>query len=84
MWVDETDVEIRSGEIGRLDGVTFVETPKASPASVLFAAAVAATGVSLDAIIDSLPKGSTPNCYKPHQGAKEMERRRKKMKGGTQ
>lgn len=25
------------------------------------------TGVTLDDIIDSLPKGSTPNRYKPHQ-----------------
>ncbi len=39
------------------------------------------TGVSLDDIIDSLPKGSTPNQYKPHQGKREMERRRKKLKG---
>ena len=42
------------------------------------------TGVSIDDIIDALPKGPTTNRYKPHQGRKEMERRRKKMKGGTQ
>lgn len=43
----------------------------------------ALTGVSLDDIIDSLPKGSTPNRYNPHQGKREMERRAKKMKGGA-
>jgi len=39
------------------------------------------TGVSIDDIIDALPKGPTPNRYKPHQGRKEMERRARKMKG---
>ena len=33
------------------------------------------TGVSIDDIIDALPKGPTPNRYKPHQGRKERERR---------
>ena len=42
------------------------------------------TGVTLDDIIDSPPKGSTPNRYKPHQGKREMERRAKKMKGGAE
>lgn len=37
----------------------------------------------LDDIIDSLPKGSTPNRYKPHQGRREMERRAKKLKGNV-
>ncbi len=35
----------------------------------------------LGCVLDSLPKGSTPNRYKPHQGCKEMERRAKKLKG---
>lgn len=30
------------------------------------------TGVSIDDIIDALPKGPTPNRYKPHQGRKEI------------
>lgn len=38
-------------------------------------------GISIDDIIDSLPKGSTPNRYQPHQGKREMERRARKMKG---
>lgn len=37
------------------------------------------TGVSIDDIIDALPIGPTPNRYKPHQGRREMERRRRRM-----
>lgn len=49
-----------------------------------FTALALAAGVNIAKIIDALPKGATPNCYKPHQGTKEMARRRKQMKGGTQ
>lgn len=34
-----------------------------------------------DCQIGAPAKGATPNQYKPHQGAKEMARRRKQMKG---
>lgn len=40
------------------------------------------TGVSIDDIIDSLPKGSTPNRYKPHQGERERARRRGQIAQG--
>ena len=36
-----------------------------------------ATGLSgqdLDSLIDSTPKGSTPNKYKPHVGKKQIEK----------
>ena len=57
------------------------KAPKKS--SVPWVAMAGLTGVSLDDIIDSLPKGSTPNRYKPHQGKREMERRANKMKGNV-
>lgn len=40
------------------------------------------TGVTLDDIIDSLPKGSTPNRYKPHQGKRERTRRQRQIERG--
>lgn len=46
-----------------------------------FMAVGLAAGVDITKIIDSMPKGSTPNRHKPHQGEREMARRRKKMKG---
>lgn len=32
--------------------------------------------------IPNAPKGSTPNKYRPHQGAAECERRRRQMAAG--
>lgn len=37
------------------------------------------SGIHLQPILDSLPRGATPNRHKPHQGKKEMERRLKRI-----
>ena len=36
----------------------------------------------LGRVLDSLPKGSTPNRYKPHQGKRERARRQEQIERG--
>jgi hypothetical protein len=45
---------------------------------IIATAAALGSAPGLSEFIDSIPKGSTPNKYKPHQGNKEMQRRKAK------